>query len=119
MTKEILAMETGEKLDALVLKEVMGEEGQFYWRGHPDYGAAPIKYSEDISAAWQVLVKAGLAIFRLNNGDWACCRSNYIYHIQITQDHYADPNLVICKTAPEAICKAALLTKLEAGNRSE
>jgi len=66
-------------------------------------------YSTDISAAWPVVGKMGLAVFPLNNTDWACCRASYIYHLQIDQDHYADERLVICRAAPEAICKAALI----------
>lgn len=73
-----------------------------------------VKDEKDISAAWPIAVKMGLALFPLNNKDWCCCKASYIYHVEIGQDHYADPNLVICKEAPEAICKAALLTKSEA-----
>ena len=110
--EEILAMEAGEKLDALVLKEVMGEEGQFYWRGHPDYGAAPIKYSTDISAAWQVVEKMktiSLAIaYCLNWG------KEYVWRVDFGL------GMVEAKAFPEAICKAALLVSLrrERGDRA-
>lgn len=138
--EEILGMEAGEELDKLVAVEVMEElmpeftpenaldfqqvsspvkspKGNWLCLCRYDEGDIPtwrsVPFSTDISAAWPIADKMGLAVIPLNNGDWVCCKANYIYHLAITQNHYADPNVVICKAAPEAICKAALLTKLE------
>ena len=57
--------------------------------------------------------KYGLFITTLNNGDWMVGRGSYIYHIEITQDHYADPNLSISPHLSEAVAKA--VEKLEGG----
>ena len=121
MTKEeILALDPSMELGILVAREVMK------WRGVGDHWVTPEGFNikangldgwypwRDISAAWQVAVKMGLAIFPLNNGDWAACKASHIYHLEVAQDHYTDPSIVVCYTAPEAICKAALLAKLEA-----
>ena len=130
MTKEeILAMEAGGDLDALVAKEITEECYHTHWTEDGKDSIDCLKcgqsrfyhqhsqnYSTDISAAWQVAVKAGLAIFPLNNGDWAACKASHIYHLEVAQDHYTDPSMVVCYTAPEAICKAALLAKLEASH---
>ncbi|MBA7679356.1 hypothetical protein ES703_87648 [subsurface metagenome] len=50
--------------------------------------------------------KYGLFIAKLNNGDWMAGRATYIYHIDITQDHYADPNLSISASLSEAVANA-------------
>jgi len=135
MTKaEILAMKPGPEFDTLVAEKVMGhpmpdsiseDALDLYLAGTPihcdswtcvcryDEGDipkwVPDPYSSDISAAWPIAVKMGLGLFPLNNKDWACCKASHIYHVEIGQDHYADPNLVTCREAPEAICKAALI----------
>ncbi|MBA7675928.1 hypothetical protein ES703_84167 [subsurface metagenome] len=137
MTKEeILAMEPGPELDTLVAEKIMNhpmpdfipaDALDLYLAGTPihydswtcvcryDEGDVPKwipdPYSTDISAAWPIAVKMGLALIPLNNKDWACCKADHIYRVDIRQDHYADPNLVICKEAPEAICKVALIAK--------
>ena len=142
MTKEeILAMEAGEDLDELVAVEVMKElmseisipehalvlqltsspvksaGGNWVCLCKYEEGDIPrwhpLPFSTDISAAWPIAVKMGLGLFPLNNKDWACCKASHIYHVEIGQDHYADPNIVIGREAPEAICKAALLTRPE------
>ena len=135
MTKEeILAMEPGPELNTLVAEKLMNhpmpdsipeDALDLYLAGTPirydswtcvcryDEGDipkwVPDPYSSDISAAWPIAVKMGLGLFPLNNKSWCCCKANHIYHVEIGQDHYADPNLVICREAPEAICKAALI----------
>lgn len=48
----------------------------------------------------------GLFIVRLNNGDWMAGKGNRIYHVEITQDHYADPNVSISPDLGEAVAKA-------------
>lgn len=141
MIKEkILAMEANEELDKLVAVEVMNERMsdlfvpedalELQLAGSPIKSAGgnwvclckyeegdvpvwhPLPFSTDISAAWPIAVKMGLGLFPLNNKDWCCCKARHIYHVEIGQDHYKDPNLVICREAPEAICKAALIARL-------
>jgi len=55
----------------------------------------------------------GLFIVRLNNGDWMAGKANRIYHIDITQDHYADPNLSISPSLAEAVANAVEKIKEE------
>jgi len=52
------------------------------------------------------LADSGLFVARLNSGDWMVGRANYIYHLDITQDHYADTNLIIRNTLPDAVSQA-------------
>ncbi len=131
---DIRRLPRGKELDALVAEKVMGhpmpdfmpeDALDLYLAGTPfhcdswscvcvyDEGDipkwVPDPYSTDISAAWPIAVKMGLALFPLNNCLWACCKASHIYHVEIGQDHYADLNLVICREAPEAICKQALI----------
>jgi hypothetical protein len=137
MTKdEILAMVPGRELDALVAEKVLG----YWWSDGPkhDYDGPcewerilippnftekdlkswvfppkgkiaktyfiTDKYSTDIAAAWKVVEK-------LKSG-------KPIYMRIFWQDNYGaafgNPSTsVFANTAPEAICKAALLTTLE------
>ena len=55
----------------------------------------------------------GLFIAKLNSGDWMVGKANRIYHIEITQDHYADPNLSISASLGEAVEKAVEKLKEE------
>ena len=55
----------------------------------------------------------GLFIARLNSGDWMVGRATYIYHLEITQNHYADPRLSISPSLAEAVATA--VEKLEGG----
>ncbi len=48
----------------------------------------------------------GLFIVRLNNGNWMAGKGTHIYHLEITQDHYADPNVSISPALGEAVAKA-------------
>lgn len=59
-----------------------------------------------ILEAVKTIGDAGLFVARLNNGDWMVAKATYIYHLDITQDHYADPNLVIRNALPDAISQA-------------
>jgi len=52
----------------------------------------------------------GLFVARLNNGDWIAGKATYIYQLNITQDHYADPNLSISADLAQAVESA--MTKL-------
>lgn len=112
---EILAMEPGRELDALVARKVMGwmqswspsgkceawferqDDGSM--RGKHDIGWNP---SKSISAAWEVVEKitkkaeeegGGPIVELTHDGDW---------HAKIGKLR------AMARTAPEAICKAAL-----------
>ena len=52
--------------------------------------------------------KYGLFIARLNNGDWMVGKATYLYHIEITQDHYTDPNLSISPNLSVAVVNAVV-----------
>lgn len=86
----ILEMQPGRELDALVSKTVFGMENVGF-----------IPYSTSIAAAWSVLEKmeqeTKVSVWSDNNRKWAC-EVEYMIHDD-------------CDTAPEAICKAALLYK--------
>ena len=98
MTKEqILAMEAGSDLNWLICTEVFG--GKTLGSVKP--------YSTDISAAWQMVEKmvAEYGDFVIdyddsyNGGKWSAS----VDKLRVG---------VLAKTAEEAICKAALLTKI-------
>jgi len=100
---EILAMEPGRELDALVAEKVMG------WTHYREEwgGVVPDSishYSTDISAAWEVVEKMGP--FTQLTAD--------IYNgITVWHCSFSVVDSVDAVTAPEAICKAALLAALE------
>ena len=48
----------------------------------------------------------GLFVVRLNNGDWMAGRASYIYQLDITQDHYADPNISTSSKLADAVAAA-------------
>lgn len=52
------------------------------------------------------LATGGLFVARLNNGDWIAGKASYIYQLDITQDHYADPNLSISADLAQAVAAA-------------
>jgi hypothetical protein len=103
MTKEeILAMEAGRELNYLVAKHIFNMDNTDY-----------IPYSENISAAWEVVEKIGqnkfkVEILRSSDGKYfATCKkvgsvSDKLFEVYAKAD-----------TAPEAICKAALLAVME------
>ena len=96
--EEILAMEPGLHIDIAVRREVMGLE---YTTGVGGLGLP--HYSTDIKDAWQVLEKTGLLstdnVLHFAYGEWC-----------VSENDYGDLHAIAsCKSAPEAICKAALL----------
>ena len=116
--EEILAMDNWRKLDGLVADKVMGFDmvedtlpqlPKYYL---PEYERTiqrdvPL-YSSDISAAWEVVDKMNerdehsLALeFYPNEKEWGA-----------DFDEFAVSSQAVSKTAPEAICKAALLAVL-------
>lgn len=109
MTREqILAMQPGRELDALVAEKVMGLTN-FYWLSGerfygPEYQHNRLSdYSTDISAAWEVVDKIGSVkvLGPTIQGEWY---SSVLGNRKVG---------VWAKTAPEAICKAALIACME------
>lgn len=98
---EILAMEAGKGLDTLVANDL----------GVPyivvtNKQEERLRYSTDISAAWQLLeATTAFTLQRLG------LESSYSATLVFSRGM---PSVVSDKTMPEAICKAALLAKLEA-----
>jgi len=135
MTKEeILAMEAGRELDIKVAKEVFNcfliIEGNNVGCGCPNkphkdfskpfYELSLMPYSTDISAAWQVaekMVSSGYAFCF----DWASGKVatviRCIFEENFSKAESEESEWIDGKTAPEAICKAALLTRLEVGTQ--
>ena len=104
---EVLAMKPGRELDALVAEKVMGwkvaqvfdlkdTDGTNIANGITPYsiGQRVPHYSTDIAAAWEVVGKFEYIDVRRFKDHWGCT----VYGQTVTG-----------KTAPEAICKAALL----------
>jgi hypothetical protein len=93
---EILNMPAGRKMDILVSEKVM----------HDIPGQAMISlYSTDIAAAWEVVEKMIEAdgffqMYYASTGEWLV-------------DLDTEENLIGEKTAPLAICRAALLATME------
>ena len=116
MTKEeVLAMEAGYDLDGLVAEKIAGlerdEEGKLLFKmGQRRRLCLP--YSQYIATTWELvkwlIEEHPQARFRLENTEdvWHC---GWYY-----QPQGPDLDTFVCaKTAPEAICKAILLAKLE------
>lgn len=126
MTKdEILKMEAGRDLDELIAEKVMGLSpcvfrmtGQIsastLWNCkhddcrncYPKNKDAPMKsYSTDISAAWQVVEKMNCWMDLIHQTD-----GNYVVAFVTKEDQVYQ---VRKKTAPFAICRAALLAVMD------
>ena len=54
------------------------------------------------------LTTSGLFVARLNSGEWMAGKATYIYHLDVTQDHYADPNLSISADLAQAVATARM-----------
>ena len=121
---EVLAMKPGRELDALVAEKVMGWEyfpaqatGMFVRLGYffdPVSGEAHHHWSPstDISAAWEVVEKMSeqwpqYQLAKIEDG-WS---------VMWGFDGYGWPEAT-GKTAPEAICKAALLAVMDGKDES-
>ena len=120
MTKEeILAMEAGRELNALVDEEIMHTSYELY--GRKFYGAGkefPLAYSTDISAAWQVVDKMSQDGWRIriteraesSKQHWGVCFIDY--RIKDLRRVDRPVKCAFHQEIPEAICKAALLARL-------
>lgn len=113
--EEVLKMAAGERLDAFVAEMVMGIQGWFKYSDGFYPKASP--YSTDPSAAWQVVGKMfefgyGMSLLHLSSElypeYWYC---DFRLKGKATPPEYEWVDHQ--KTGPEAICKAALLARLE------
>lgn len=113
---EVLAMKPGRELDALVAEKVMG------WQIFGDEGVHPRHkdlfdktphwsmlreypcYSEKIAAAWEVVGKINDCLHLKEHG------VKGVWEVFFCGYH---GSIVSADTAPEAICKAALLAVME------
>lgn len=111
--EEILGMEAGRELDALILEYVFNDCDY-----HGDYlitvEERDFHPSTDIKAAWEVVEKMR------NRPGCTCCKACIEIHGTDFDNESDKPYLAFIHgqeaqglTAPEAICKAALLVVLE------
>lgn len=108
LTREsILAMEAGSELDELIAVQVMGREDN-----RTDWGKKVFSPSTDISAAWEVVDQMngpyGFLLQRLGDyfdegEEWEGWEASF---------GGQSDRLIQARTAPEAICKCALLSTL-------
>lgn len=117
MTKdEILAIEAGDELDALVLRAFWRDLVKHDVEGATEFFLEWCKFrpSTNISNAWQVLKKLHEEYWcieiKIANGCWV------IMELLRTPPIRVEVNAgTPFEKLPEAICKAALLAKLEVG----
>ena len=128
---EILAMKPGRELDSAIKRHIFGIDvtvDNYYKLGIGYYKVEP--YSVDIASAWEVVEKIwnlpdvtqnpySISKYTMDNGINGYCVEWCYWGLCIdggcnkkacngTKDKY-----VIAETAPEAICKSALLFALE------
>lgn len=92
--EQVLAMKPGRELDLLIAEKIIG------WGKYEALNYIPNKYSTDIAAAWEIAKKINDCLHLKEHGakgNWEA----YFCGYQISK--------VDADTAPEAICKAALL----------
>jgi len=105
--EEILAMEAGEELDSVTAEQFFGVSRSAH--------LVHFRYSTDPLATWQVLRKLREEFWcieiKIADGCWV------ILELLRTPPIRVEVNAgTPFERLPEAICKAALLAKLEAGN---
>jgi hypothetical protein len=116
--EEILAMPAGRELDSLISEKIMGYVTHGHFREKNGVRILVQPYSTDISAAWEVVEK--IQGLRELNG----CKVRLqvkilvirgIYTVSIIDYLNNDKCLgeETANTAPEAICKAALIAVME------
>lgn len=120
MTKEeILAMESGVKLDYLVATKVMGYQPDKHrdgWVRLGELSMYPKRYSTDISEAWKVIEVmkkryfSEIAMCQLDNGAWGWMAR---FILAEGEPYWTKGYRAVAETAPEAICKAASMAALE------
>jgi len=111
-SEEILVIPPGHELDKLIADEVIGLVD--VWLVGKDFKYP--KYSTDIKLAWEVvekLRKKGRIVVMNDTG--AQYRARFMEVHEYIEKWAINPNdglTVWCESAPEAICKAALLAMM-------
>jgi hypothetical protein len=118
---EILAMKPGQELTMLIAEEVMGwyaTEGGFW--SHPDIehrvSWIAFQYSTDMGHAWKVFEAIRLLenVFTVNIQQGGYHKGTRVWVDWKQGSEGPRPSLCVdVETAPEAICKAALLAILQ------
>lgn len=131
--EEILGMKPGPEMNALIARHVFNLEVYMtneewmkagmphiqywdnnlrypaYWNDEYEQGLCIDTYSEDLPAAWEVVEKFPI----VNISRVEVFVGNYHHAVEIYPSvETNEPSRVEAKTAPEAICKAALLAIL-------
>lgn len=104
---ERLALEPGVELDRLVVLKVLKLD---YFQKVKE--ARPLQYSTDISAAWLIVEKMIVEGWNMDVG-WYRDGNTWTASLSTDWDAFPDARILEAdgKSAPEAICKAALLAK--------
>lgn len=112
--EQIQGMKAGRELDALVVEKVFNKsitttygEDSVHTLDRLKVGYLIQNYSTDIAAAWEVVEKLkekGISIYVKAFLDTYCVEAHSVG---------SSINKILADTAPEAICKAALLAILE------
>jgi len=101
MTRDDVMRLSGRALDEAVARDVLG----LTWSPV----AGPVPYSRDIDAAWEV-------VDRLRDLNWRVVvktKGYMLWHCVLEADFPPYMEGAIAPTAPEAICRAALLSALK------
>jgi hypothetical protein len=119
--EEILAMSAGEKLDELIAEKIMGwkhgdkDRGDMGW--YPPKGFARVsvdEFSTSISAAWEIVEKFSYTyLWRWDNATHYTMPNGMKWECKLSDKGGTFDNMAYGITAPEAICKAALISLLE------
>ncbi len=111
---EILAMKPGRELDALVAERVLGykvvdvlPQGITYMAGKRKRWIKNPNYSTGVAAAWEAVEEMNDCLHLREHGEEGRWEANFCGYPG-SRAHGA--------TAPEAICKAALLAVMEEGD---
>ncbi len=108
---EILAMKPGRELDSLVAEKVMGYTTYGQFRDKDGVRVMIDRYSTDIAAAWEVAEKMTSLFWEMNLDTGSKSNTTKVEFYRTFDQTF---HVVVANTAPEAICKAALLA-LEGG----
>src|SRR5690606_20607824 len=113
---EILAMKPGRELDALVADKVMGYTTHGQFREKNGVRVMIDRYSADIAAAWEVVERLTRRkdVQKPMFADFSLVKKWDTYEaVFIPVGKLGGKPSFGCKTAAEAICKAALLAVME------
>lgn len=115
MRDKVLAMGAGRKMDASIAIGVFGWDGErvgeamYAWENGVCGTETIPYYSTHIFAAWEVLEKLVDNGFTVGASKYA---ENNLYYAHVLKNGVDICDVQMMSSAPEAICKAALLTTL-------